>query len=441
MEKNIPFLLPIQATPAHTPFPHDRSEAKRSLKIRYLSPIAIFCIAVLLLTGCGSNGKAGGDATTSTAPPPAAQASIVNGMASKGPISGATVNVYGIKDGIIDLSAAIGSGQTVDGGSYSVNIGSHEGPVVVEVTGGTFTDEASGTTVALKIPLHAIVADAKINETTTVAVTPMTELAYKKAKGGGPLTGESINSANESVALSFGLRNIVSVLPVPGGETDDQKKYAAACGAFSLLVTFNKQEKEPLDDALERILGKFDDEEEHDGELSTDSTTMINGAITSFNNNMIATGTTATTGTANATVPAFASGALKLATVGIPFALSGLDLTLALPLGITVDFDPTTGITADGVVTLSGVADFGNNNFIVAKYTPAFFGTPALLHIVMRNMNGFSLGEFATIQFNVFPNGIFPTQDEFIPVNLYVRGFTGLGLQGVAVVPLSVEML
>ncbi len=446
MKKNIPFLLPVQASPAPSSFLHDRSEMYSSMKIRYVKPIAILYFVVLLLTGCGSNGKSGGEATTSTAPPPA-QASVLSGMVSKGPISGAAVKVYGIKDGLIDTSAPIGTGETVDGGSYSVSLGSYEGPVFVEVTGGIFTDEASGATVALKIPLHAVVTGVKLNATTTVSVTPLTELAYKKAKGSGPLTSESIDNSNASVAVSFSLRNIVSVLPVAGGETDDQKKYAAACGAFSLLINLNKLENEPLDDALERILGKFDDEEEHGGDLSTDSTNMISGAIASFTNNTTTTGTTTAAGTTAATgttataPPAFATGVLKLATVGIPFALSALDVTLALPLGVTLDHDRTTGITADGVVTISGVADFGNNNIIAAKYTPAFFGVPALLHIVMRNMNGFGLGEFTSIQFNVIPNGIFPTLDEFIPVNLYVRGFTGLGLQGVAVVPLSVEMM
>ena len=409
------------------------------MKIRYTIIMLILYLAVILQAGC-SGGVV--DKTTAAPPgaPPAMPTTVLSGMASKGPISGATVNVYGIKNGLIDTSAPIGSGETVDGGSYSINVGSYEGPVLVEVAGGTFTDETSGATVGLKIPLHVVVPAVKINAATTVAVTPMTELAYKKARGSGPLTPDSITNANESVALDFSLRNIVTTLPVPGGETDDQKKYAAALGAFSLLINDNKQEKEPLDDALERILGKMDDEEEHGGNLSMDSTNMINGALISFNTGTTATGTTAPDGTTTPAVPAFATGLLKLATVGIPFALSGLDLTLALPLGITVDYDRITGITADGVVTLSGVADFGNNNFIVAKYTPAFFGTPALLHIVMRNMNGFGLGEFATIQFDVIPNGIFPAPDEFIPVNLYVRGFTGLGLQGVAVVPLSVEM-
>src|SRR5512135_1657785 len=211
-------------------------------------------IAVALPAGCG--GGKGGGAVTEAPTTLTAPAATVSGMVSKGPISGAAVNVFAINSGLVDRSTAIGTGQTVDGGSFSINIGPHEGPALIEVTGGTFTDEASGVTVALIIPMHAIIPDTGVSTTTTVAVTPMTELAYKKAIGAGPLTSASISDANESVALTFGLKDIIAVLPVTGGETDDQKKYAAACGAFSKLINDNKAQGETLDDSLARILGQ-----------------------------------------------------------------------------------------------------------------------------------------------------------------------------------------
>src|SRR5512143_564892 len=162
-----------------------------AMKTRYFIITPIFFLAVMLQSGC--SGRNGGSATgMEAAPLPPPVATTLNGMVSKGPISGAAVNVFPINSGIADTTAPIGTGQTVEGGSFSVTIGSHEGPVLVEVTGGTFTDEASGVTVALKVPLHAVIADAKISTTTTVAVTPMTELAFKKAKGAGPLTSASI---------------------------------------------------------------------------------------------------------------------------------------------------------------------------------------------------------------------------------------------------------
>lgn len=410
------------------------------MKTRYIIITPIFFLAVTLQSAC--SGRNGGSATgTEAAPLPPPAATTLSGMVSKGPISGATVNVFPINSGIADTTAPIGAGQTVDGGSFSVDLGSHEGPVLVEVTGGTFTDEASGSTVALKIPLHAIIPEAGAGTATTVTVTPMTELAYKKAKGAGPFTSASINDANASVALAFGLKDIIGVLPVSGGETDDQKKYAAACGAFSKLINDNRNEGESLDDALGRILGRMGGEEEDSGQLSSASTGMIEGAISSFNAGAsnISGLTSDTTGTTVVSAPSFTTGLLHLATVGIPFAITGIDVTIALPLGVTVDYDRITGVTAPGIVTISGVANFGNNNVIVAKFTPAFFGTPGLLHIVLQNPNGFGLGEFAAVQFNMIPGGVFPVVDSFIPVNFFAKGITGLGLVGVAAVPLAVE--
>lgn len=411
-----------------------------AMKTRYFIITPIFFLAVMLQSAC--SGRNGGSATsTEAAPLPPPVATTLSGMVSKGPISGAMVNVFPINSGIADTTAPIGAGQTVDGGSFSVDLGSHEGPVLIEVTGGTFTDEASGVTVALKIPLHAVIADAKISTTITAAVTPMTELAYKKARGAGPLTAASINDANTSVALAFGLKDIVSVLPVPGGDTDDQKKYAAACAAFSKLVNDNKKDGESVDDALGRIIGQMGNEEETTGGLSADSTGMIEGAMPASDNGVpnVPGLTSGSTGTTIVSLPTFTMGLLHLATVGIPFGITDIDLIIAMPLGITVDYDPITGVTPAGIVTISGVANFGNNNIIVAKFTPAFFATPALLHIVLQNPNGFGLGEFAAVQFNVIPGGIFPPANSFIPVNFFAKGLNGVGLIGVAVVPLFVE--
>jgi hypothetical protein len=421
------------------------------MKIRYnittimiLTIVPILFLAVML-QGCSGSRSKDEVATSASAPPLPPPATTLNGIVSKGPVSGATVNVFAVRSGLVDRSVAIGTGQTVDGGSFSIDLGSHDGPVLVEVTEGTFTDEASGVTVALKVPLHAVVSDTKANATTTVAVTPMTELAFKKAKGAGPLTAGSIDDANASIARSFGLTDIISILPVPGGETDGQKKYAAACGAFSKLINDNKNDGESLDDALERILGRMGEEEENGGVLSTESTGMINNVLPGESSG--ASNTSGSTepagtnpdGTAIVSLPTFTMGLLHLATVGIPFAMTSIDVTIALPLGVTVDYDRITGETPPGIVMIAGVADFGNNNVVVAKFTPAFFGTPALLHIVVINSNGFGLGEFADIQFNVIPGGLFPPAVAFIPVNFFAKGLNGVGLIGVAAVPLFVE--
>lgn len=389
----------------------------------------LWLLATLALSGCGGGGSDVGGAAAVT--PPQAKTTLT-GMASKGPIQAGTVKAFAVSFGVVDTSAPLVQGQTDAGGNYSINIGPYKGPVVVEVTGGTFTDEVSGTAVALKIPLRAVFTNISTG-TKTVAVTPMTELAFRKAKGSGPFTTDSISSANASVSSTFGLRDIVSTLPMPGGASDDQKKYAAACGSFSQLVNNQKNSGESLDDALPRLLTRMGDEQEHNGKLSLDSILMLNNAISNFHSN----GNNQTGGTiVPLSLPA--SGRLTLSTAGTANIIAGIDITLNLPAGIIVDADPLTGVVADGVVTISGVAAVGTRNVTVAKYTPASIGTLANLHIIMANALGFPLGEFVTIQFDLTTGATFPAANAFSVTNFFAKGLDGAGLSGITAAPVSV---
>jgi len=350
-------------------------------------------------------------------------------VASKGPIKSATVKLFDVTFGAVDTSSPLGVGQTDDNGNFSIDIASHQGPAVVEVTGGSFTDEVSGASVALNVPLHTIVPDVPGGTITTAATTPLTELAFRQAKGAGDLNADSINKANASIASMFGLGDIVSTLPAPGG-SDDQKKYAAACGAFSQLVFDNRRLGESPDGALTRLLTQMGDEMEATGKLSTDSTVMINSAILNFSGSN-AVGATL--------LPVPTSGVLKFGTTGAPSVIFGIDVTIALPPGVIVDADPLTGQTANGVVTISGGAAVGSNPVSVAKYTPAAIGTPGQLHIALLNSAGFGLGEFVSVQFSTTTGANFPLSNQFSTVNFLAKGSNGAGLAGVTSAPLSVE--
>src|SRR6185369_1625737 len=200
---------------------------------------SVIYLAVLALSGCGGGGGGGGETpvTPVTVPP---QATTLTGMASKGPIQAGTVKAFAVSFGAVDTSKPIGQGVTDGSGNYLLDIGQYKGPVLMEVTGGTFSDEVSGTTVTLKTPMRAIFTNVTTG-TKKVAITPITELAFRKAKGSGPLTADTISSANAGVATIFGLKDIVSILPDAGALNGDQKKYAAACGTFSQLVNSSRK--------------------------------------------------------------------------------------------------------------------------------------------------------------------------------------------------------
>lgn len=399
------------------------------MRMKYpIIPILFF--AMIAVHGCSRGGE-------ETATPPAPQpTTTLNGIVSKGPIGGATINVYAINFGAADMSAPIGSGQTSDGGNYSIDLAAYTGPVLVEVTGGSFTDEVSGVPVALNAPIHTIISNVPSGSITTAAVTPFTELAFRKAKGSGALTEDSITSANSSIASTFSLKDIVSTLPAPNGETNDQKKYAAACGAFSQLLNDNKGAGETLDDALVRLIGKMGDEVEQGGKLSADSTVMINGAITTFSGSV-----NNTTGATLDALPMPTNGQIVLSTAGTPNVVAGIDMTINLPAGVILDADPVTGETAAGVVSVSGEAAVGSSSLAVAKYTPAAIGASATLHIVLINVSGFHLGEFATVNFGLATGAGFPVSGAFAVTNFSAKALNGSTLSGITAVPSTVAGL
>jgi len=387
----------------------------------------VIAMAVALLAGCGGGGSGGGGGSSTPA------TTVITGMASKGPIKAGTVKVYAIRDGVEDQTAPIGQEQTDDSGNYSIDVGSYKGPVVVEVTGGSYKDEVSGASVSLKATFRTVLVNASTGKN-TVAVTPLTELAYKKAKGAGTtLAGASIDAANAGIAAMFKLTDIVSTLPVAGGD-DNQKKYAAACGSFSQLVNDSKGAGESLDNALQRVMTDLGNEEEQKGGLTFDTITRINDAITRFNNSG-----SNLSGATVAPIPAPTGGLLKIGSAGTAGTIGAVDLTVILPAGVKVNADAATGEAAADAITVSGVAFGGGSKLTAAKFTPAAGGVPAQLHILLINAEGFGLGEFATIRFEVeggsFPAGV----NTFFVTGFAAKGLDGTPLSGITAAPASVS--
>lgn len=386
-------------------------------------------LLAIAISGCGAGGA--GVAAVS----PAGSTTIISGLASKGPIKTGTVKVYAIRNGAEDRAAPLGQGETDTNGNYSIDVGPYKGQVMVEVSGGSFTDEVTGAAVTLKAPLRAIFADASSGKK-TVAITPLTELAYKKAQGAGAYTDASINDANANIAAMFKLADIISTLPVAGGASDDQKKYAAACGSFSQYVNDNKNAGESLDDALSRLLTQIGDESKNNGIFSYDTIIKINNAIAGFNTNgKNQTGATMTP------IPLPTSGLLKLSTAGIANTIGAIDVAINLPVGVRVNANATTGETAAGVITISGVAASGDNKMATAKFTPASAGTQAQLHIFLIHAAGFGLGEFVTIKFDLDTGGNFPpTKNAFDMAGFAAKGLNGSPISGVTAAPSSMSV-
>jgi hypothetical protein len=352
-------------------------------------------LAALTLLGCGGGGGGGQAPDGSVA---------ISGVAAKGPINGGDIKVYGVKDGHVDTSTVLGTGKTAsDGsGSYSVTLTSAPtGPVVIEVSGGSYTDEASGApNVALKTPMRAAVSS--VANGAVIAVTPLTHLAFEQVEGIGALSPVEIDDANTQIGRFFKVDHIIQSLPfdstrpAPAGASDDQKKYAAILGVISQLVNDRKL-TQTLDDPLGTVLTELEGDLENDGGFSQSTVDTLNAAITRFGNSGKNSG---------GLIPAplaFTGGVLQLSTLGALPAntvINGIDCTITLPAGVTVKADPKTGETLPGVVAPSSQA--ATNSFASGNYD----ATAGTLRILVVNVQpGFAIGEFAHVEFSGFPAG------------------------------------
>ncbi len=167
--------------------------------------LSLLIVTMVSLTGCGGGG---GGTTSATPGAGTAGSTILEGVASKGPVANGTASVYAITNG--QKGSLLTTASTGADGSFTANLGSYSGPVMVEVTGGSYMDEATGNTVQMgSLVLRTALDNAAGN--VTVAVTPLTEAAVQYMDG--TLTTNMITLANSTVATKFGMADIAHTIP------------------------------------------------------------------------------------------------------------------------------------------------------------------------------------------------------------------------------------
>ncbi len=204
--------------------------------VRVFLALTLLIGSMTILFGCGGSGGGG----TSPAAPGAA--GTISGMAVKGPVSGATVTAYGITNGVIGMQVA--SGLTDSNGNFTMSIGDYSGPLMLQMSGGTYMDEATGATMAMSPGdiMTAVIPSVITGETmTSVHVTPLTSMAQTMAQNmAGGMTGTNITAANSSIGAYFMVNDILRTAPmnplVSGAgntATQDMKNYGMAIAAIS----------------------------------------------------------------------------------------------------------------------------------------------------------------------------------------------------------------
>ena len=175
-----------------------------------VSKFGLPAAVALTLSACGGGGSSV-DAAVSTP-----VQGVINGVATKGPMNHANVTAYGVSGG--QMGAQIGMANTDANGNFSMNIGSYAGPVLMQVSGGSYTDEATGSVMPLASGdvMTAILSSIKAGTTNNgIQVTPVTAMAQSMARNMvGGMTDANIAAANTAMGNNFSVSDILHTAPM-----------------------------------------------------------------------------------------------------------------------------------------------------------------------------------------------------------------------------------
>ena len=199
---------------------------------RMLVPLAV---SALILTACGGGG-------VSLASVGSGGTGFASGTVTKGPVGSANVFAYAVTAG--QMGAQVGTTTTDVNGNFNMNIGSYAGPMMIQVNGGSYTDEATGAVMPMAPGdiMTALVPTVVTGTTTTgIQVTPLTAMAQSLAQHmTGGMTNANMATANLSIGSHFAVSDILHVQPmnplVTGsgtGATQDAQNYGMTLAAMS----------------------------------------------------------------------------------------------------------------------------------------------------------------------------------------------------------------
>lgn len=180
-----------------------------SLSFARLRLVGAMFTTLLLATACGGGG-------TSDAGVGSGGTGYISGAVAKGPVGNATVTAFGIAGG--QVSAQVGATTTDTDGNFSMAIGAYAGPVMLQVRGGSYIDEATGAPMGMApgdtmtVALPTLAGGAT---TSGVQVTPVTAMAQTLAQHRvGGMTDANITAANTAMGNYFSVTDIVYVRPM-----------------------------------------------------------------------------------------------------------------------------------------------------------------------------------------------------------------------------------
>lgn len=166
---------------------------------------------LLFLKTLPTAGNTGGGGT----PPPAGSGTI-SGTAFMGAMRSGTIAAYAVNGGM--MGPLLGTSSVAASGTFSIPVGGYGGTVMLRMSGGTFVDEATGTTMTM--PYSDVVTSSVPSFTvgssvTGVQVTPLTAMAQARAQSmAGGMTAANVAAANTAVGNYFNVGDILMTAPM-----------------------------------------------------------------------------------------------------------------------------------------------------------------------------------------------------------------------------------
>jgi hypothetical protein len=364
-------------------------------------------------TGAPATGSTSTGSTGSTGAPASSGGTTITGVASKGIIKGGTVNIYATPaSGDTGGKILLKTTTTDSSGRFSANIGNYSGIVLIEVSG-SYTNESNESTVSISdgAPLRAVQVVGSAGQTVSMSVTPLTELATRKALSGPFLSAASINSANALVSNLFQF-DIITTAPVEpavtaiSAATQAQRDYTLALAAISGLAVSAGSLNGAMD-AFYRDLAATN-------RLSAASVTAFQQAAGAFLSDGVHNRTGITAASQALSDVGKYTGTFTLATQGSASApITSIQMTLTLPAGVTIKKD-SHGVA---MVAISGVAN-------QAAAPGINYIAPDTLKLAVISWPGFGLGQFATVTYTAEP-GTIPIDSDFRVTYQKITGFDG----------------
>ena len=165
----------------------------------------------ILLTACG-----GGGGGLSLSDVGSGGTGFISGNVTAGPVSGANVVAYAVTTG--QMGAQIGNVTTDTSGNFNMNVGAYAGSVMLQVSGGSYTDEATG----LVMPMAAgdvmtamMPAIAAGSNNAGIQITPLTAMAQAMARHmSGGMTDTNIVAANMAIGNQFSVSDVLHIKPM-----------------------------------------------------------------------------------------------------------------------------------------------------------------------------------------------------------------------------------